>query len=67
MHASGKETVDVQFGMRRAMNRFGYVLMFTGILVLMLGMGQLAWLLFTSPDPHPNPAGSGMPHTVRFC
>src|SRR5260370_153343 len=42
------------------MKRLGYLLMLAGTLVIVLGMAQLAWVGFTSTDPHLNPVGSGM-------
>ena len=42
------------------MRRLGYFLMLVGVLVAAFGMAQLAWVLYTSPDPNPNPVGNGM-------
>jgi hypothetical protein len=38
----------------------GYFLILTGVLIALLGTAQLAWVVFTSPDPNPNPVGNGM-------
>ncbi len=38
----------------------GYFLMLLGVVTVAFGMAQLAWVAYTSPDPHPNPVGSGM-------
>jgi hypothetical protein len=42
------------------MKPIGYGLMILGILVAIFGVLQLAWVILTSPDPNPNPAGSGV-------
>jgi hypothetical protein len=46
------------------MKRAGYLLMLAGVTVAALGMGQFAWVVYTSTDPNPNPAGSGMLMTL---
>jgi hypothetical protein len=38
----------------------GYIVMLLGVLIAVFGMAQLAWVGYTSPDPNPNPVGSGM-------
>jgi hypothetical protein len=43
----------------------GYFLMLVGVLIAAFGMVQLAWVQYTSPDPNPNPVGSGM--LMAFC
>jgi hypothetical protein len=42
------------------MKHLGYFVMLLGVLIAAFGMVQLAWVCYTSPDPNPNPVGSGM-------
>jgi hypothetical protein len=35
-------------------------LLILGVVIIVLAGGQLAWAVFTSPDPNPNPVGNGM-------
>lgn len=48
------------------MKHSGYFLMLVGMLVAIFGMVQLAWAIYTSPDPNPNPVGSGMLMTLSW-
>ncbi len=42
------------------MKKTGYFVMLLGVLIAVFGTAQLAWVSYTSPDPNPNPLGSGM-------
>jgi len=38
----------------------GQFVMLVGFVIAALGTAQFAWVVWTSPDPNPNPAGSGI-------
>jgi hypothetical protein len=44
----------------------GYFLMVVGVFLALFGILQLAWVIYTSPDPNPNPVGNGMLMTLCF-
>jgi hypothetical protein len=46
------------------MKHAGYFLMAVGLFIMVFGVGQLAYVILTSPDPNPNPVGNGMLFTL---
>jgi hypothetical protein len=42
------------------MKHAGYFVMLVGLVIAALGTAQFVWVVWTSPDPNPNPVGNGI-------